>query len=90
MSDYSELILNDKNSGKIEDLKNALDGVEVTYGLWLNNRKNTQTGESPDRLANYFRYFYNEKGMQFYVKDELPREIKNACWSAYRAIFSNS
>ena len=90
MSDYSDLILNDKNSGKIQDLQNALDGVEVTYALWHNNRKNTQTGETPDKLSNYFRYFYNEKGMQFYVKDELPREIKNACWSAYRAIFSNS
>ncbi|RZM27230.1 MAG: hypothetical protein EOO88_14145 [Pedobacter sp.] len=90
MSDYSDLILNDKNSGKIQDLENALEGVEVTYALWLNNRKNTQTGEKPDKLSNYFRYFYNEKGMQFYVKDELPREIKNACWSAYRAIFSNS
>ena len=90
MSDYSDLILNDKNSGKIQDLQSALDGVEVTYALWLNNRKNTQTGETPDKLSNYFRYFYNEKGMQFYVKDELPREIKNACWSAYRAIFSNS
>jgi hypothetical protein len=90
MSDYSDLILNDKNSGKIQDLESALEGVEVTYALWLNNRKNTQTGEAPDKLSNYFRYFYNEKGMQFYVKDELPREIKNACWSAYRAIFSNS
>ncbi|MGY4386635.1 hypothetical protein ACVWYN_003691 [Pedobacter sp. UYP24] len=90
MSDYSELILNDKNSGKIQDLENALNGVEVTYALWLNARKNSQTGEQPDRLGNYFRYFYNEKGIQFYVKDELPRDIRNACWSAYRAIFGNS
>lgn len=90
MDDYSELKSIDKSSGKIQDLENALQGVEVTYALWLNARKNSQTGEQPDRLANYFRYFYNEKGIQFYVKDELPREIKNACWSAYRAIFSNS
>ena len=90
MTDNSELILSDKNSGKLQDLKSALEGIEVTYALWLNGRKNSLTGEQPDRLGNYFRYFYTEKGIQFYVKDNLPQEIKNACWSAYKNIFGNS
>ncbi|MES2457781.1 MAG: hypothetical protein V4594_19640 [Bacteroidota bacterium] len=90
MSDYSELILSDKNSGKIKDLETALNGVETTYAHWLNKRENIHTGEKPDKLGNYFRYFYTEKGIQFYVKDNLPQEIKNACWSAYKNIFGNS
>lgn len=89
MKDYSDLINSDKNSGKIKDLEDALNGVEVTYSRWLINRENIHTGEKPDRLGNYFRYFYDENGIQFYVKDSLPIDIKNACWSAFRGIFVN-
>lgn len=90
MSDYSELMLIDKNSGKIKDLENALIRVEVTYAHWLNKRESILTGEKPDKLGNYYRHFYTDKGIQFYVKDNLPQEIKNACWSAYKAIFGTS
>ncbi|MBE9602294.1 hypothetical protein [Pedobacter sp. MC2016-24] len=89
MSDYSELILANKNSGRTKDLEDALNGVEVTYARWLGNRVNIHTGEKPDRLGNYFRCFYNETGIQFYVKDGLPTDITNACWSAFRSIFDN-
>jgi hypothetical protein len=90
MSEYSELMVSDKNSGKIKDLEVALAGVEVTFSLWLNKRENIHTGEKPDKLGNYFRYFQGDKGVQFYVKDNLPQEIKNACWSAFKNIFGNS
>lgn len=89
MSDFNELINNDKSSGKIKDLEEALNGVEVTYARWLNNRENIHTGEKPDSLGNYYRYFYNETGIQFYVKDGLPIDIKTACWSAFKGVFVN-
>jgi len=88
MGDYSNLILDDKE--KVQQLKEDLKTVEITYGRWLNSRINFQTGEMPDKLDNYFRYFYNSDGIQFYVKDGLPIDIRNACISAFRNIFQNS
>ncbi len=89
MSDYSELILKDQNSGRIKDLEDALDGVEVTYSRWLEARENIHTGQKPDSLKNYYRHFYNADGIQFYVKESLPIDIRNACTSAFRGIFVN-
>ncbi len=57
MNDYSDLMLVDKNSGKLKDLEDALGRVEVTFAHWLNKRENIHTGEKPDRLGNYYRYF---------------------------------
>lgn len=87
--DFSDLIQKDKNSGKIKDLEEALEGVEITYTRWLIARENIHTGQKPDTLKNYYRHFYNEDGIQFYVKDSLPNDIRNACISAFRGIFVN-
>lgn len=79
----------DKSAAKIKDLEDALSGVEVTYARWLNARENIHTGIKPDSLSNYYRHFFTEDGLQFYVKDGLPIDIKNACWSAFKSIFIN-
>jgi hypothetical protein len=90
MDDYSDMILEDKNSGKIKQLEDDLKNVEVTYARWLNNRINSRTGEMPDKLDNYFRYFYNNTGIHFYIKDGLPIDMRNACMSVFRNIFQNN
>jgi len=80
---------NDRKSGRIKDLEDALAGVEVAYARWLGTKENIHTGLKPDSLSNYFRYFYTDEGIQFYVKDGLPTEVKNACWSAFKGVFVN-
>jgi|GEM_PF-1073618 hypothetical protein len=87
MSDSYESVYGDKNTGKHILLQEALTALNVTYDRWLSARINVHTGNSPDVLANHFRTFYNEDGIQFYVKEGLPVDIRNACIFAFNNIF---
>lgn len=87
MSESNNTIVEDKNTGKHKLLQEALTGLNVTYNRWLSARINIHTGLSPDVLSNHFRSYDNESGPQFYIKGDLPPDIRNACISAFNNIF---
>jgi hypothetical protein len=87
MSESNNTIGKDNHTTKQKRLQEALTDLNVTYDKWLSSRINIHTGLSPDLLSNHFRTYSNEAGVQFYIKNTLPPDIRNACIFAFNTIF---
>lgn len=63
--------------------------IDSKYSRWFNSRTSAFS-DGPDKLNNYYRYFYNAEGeIQLYLKEGLPLEIGKDCRNAFKAAFYN-
>jgi hypothetical protein len=66
-----------------------LQEIDAKYLKWFSSRVNAFS-DGPDKLSNYYRYFYNSEGeIQLYLKEGLPLEIGKDCRNAFKAVFYN-
>ncbi|EDM34731.1 hypothetical protein PBAL39_14279 [Pedobacter sp. BAL39] len=83
-----DMMQSDSSDKKKIEFEEKLDHISSKYERWFSNKTNKNTGEHPDKLKNYFRYFYNPEGeIQLYVKDDLPLEINKDCRDAFKSVF---
>lgn len=86
-------IINETQVGTTDKKKLAfeekLQEIDNKYSRWFGTKNNPFTG-APDKINNYFRYFYTAEGeIQLYLKDGLPLEIGKDCRNAFKAVFNN-
>lgn len=86
-------IANDIQIGNTDKKKLAFEEkiqeIDTKYSRWFNSRV-SKFSDGPDKLNNYYRYFYNAEGeIQLYLKEGLPLEIGKDCRNAFKAVFYN-
>lgn len=62
--------------------------IQQKNDYWFKNRINMTTGDYPDKIYNYFRYYYDHThNIELYVKEDLLAEIRLECINEFNEIF---
>lgn len=88
MSDITKELHQGADEKKRLEFEEKLKQIALKYDRWFSGHTNKDTGDKPDKIQNYFRYFQNHEGLtQLYIKDGMPIEVDLDCREAFKATF---
>ena len=88
MNANTEIQQDPRYTQRLEAFERAMEIIQQKNLYWFKNRVNMSTGDYPDTIYNYFRYFYDhENNIDLYVMDTLLPEMRQECIVAFHDTF---
>lgn len=82
-------VMYDKRYSKLrETFEETLYQIQAINFEWFYKRTNPVTGEVPDKIYNYYRYYYDDHDeIALFLKSDLEPSIRLACVDAFEKVF---
>lgn len=91
MESHIEVMYDDRYHDARSKFEILIYQIQSSYQVWFDNRINVVTNDFPDKIYNYYCYYYNDKHeIALSIKEELPKVISRECSQAFDSIFLSS
>lgn len=71
-----------------EEFETIIYEIQERHEAWFYARINPVSGLAPDKIYNFYCYFYDENhNIALFLDDELHPDIRKECQEAFDAVF---